>query len=143
CHRSLASRSPPCSCSPPPHPAPRRRPASAPARPPSARPRSTCTTPSSPRHRRSRRRSASSRAIPAAPAPSPACPTTRPTSSRPAVSDPTLQDLIGNVDKFNALDAKLERAGRRLRELGVSKRVVEWYTADTLLDGIDPGEALG
>jgi hypothetical protein len=65
-----------------------------------------------------------------------------PSGSRPAVSDPTLDDLVRNDDKFNALDAKIERAGRRLRELGVSKRVVDWYTLTTLLDGIDPDQAL-
>jgi hypothetical protein len=61
-----------------------------------------------------------------------------PAASRPTIEDPGVDALLRVDDKrFDRLDAKLGRAGERLRDLGVSKRVVEWYTGDTLLDGID------
>jgi hypothetical protein len=61
-----------------------------------------------------------------------------PAASRPAIKDPGIEALLRADDKrFDRLDAKLGRAGKRLRDLGVSKRVVDWFTGDTLLDGIE------
>jgi hypothetical protein len=45
-------------------------------------------------------------------------------------------------ERYERLDDKLGRSGERLRKLGVSKRVVGWWTGDTLLDGVDPPEDL-
>lgn len=60
-----------------------------------------------------------------------------PAASRPAIKDPGIDALLRADDKrFERLDAKLARAGERLRDLGVSKRVGGWFTGDTLLDGI-------
>jgi hypothetical protein len=60
-----------------------------------------------------------------------------PKASRPRIDDPAVDWLVENLDR---VDAKLERSGRRLRELGVSKRLVGWWTLETLLDDIEPDE---
>jgi hypothetical protein len=44
---------------------------------------------------------------------------------------------------LDRVQAKVDRAGRRMRALGVSQRVVDWYTADTLLDEVEPEEIVG
>ena len=61
-----------------------------------------------------------------------------PAASRPAIKDPAFEEALGNSKRYDRLNAKLERSGDRLRELGVSKRVVGWWTGDTLLDAVDP-----
>jgi hypothetical protein len=43
---------------------------------------------------------------------------------------------------YDRLNDKIARSGARLRELGVSKRVVGWWTGDTLLGEVDPPDAL-
>ena len=63
-------------------------------------------------------------------------------ASRPAIHDPAFEDLLRVSERYERLDDKLGRSGERLRKLGVSKRVVGWWTGDTLLDGVDPPEDL-
>jgi hypothetical protein len=64
-----------------------------------------------------------------------------PAAARPKVDEPVLAALLNDDDSaFGSATAKIERSGRRLRELGVSKRVVSWWTLDNLLDGIDVGD---
>jgi hypothetical protein len=65
-----------------------------------------------------------------------------PAASRPAINDPVVDEALANSKRYDRLDAKLERSGRRLRELGLSKRVVGWWTGDTLLDEVDPPDDL-
>jgi hypothetical protein len=65
-----------------------------------------------------------------------------PAASRPAIHDPVFEESLRNDERYDRLDAKLERSGERLRKLGVSKRVVGWWTGDTLTDEIDPPEDL-
>jgi len=65
-----------------------------------------------------------------------------PAASRPAIHDPIFEEALRNDDRYDRLDAKLERSGDRLRALGVSKRVVGWWTGDTLLDELDPPDDL-
>ncbi len=63
-----------------------------------------------------------------------------PRASRPKIEDPVFEQLLSEDGRFGHNLQKVERAGRRLRELGVSKRVVGWWTLDTLLDDLDAGE---
>jgi hypothetical protein len=65
-----------------------------------------------------------------------------PAASRPAIHDPVFDEALANDKRYDRLDAKLERSGERLRKLGVSKRVVGWWTSDTLLDAVDPPDDL-
>ena len=65
-----------------------------------------------------------------------------PAASRPEIHDPVFEEALRNDARYDRLDAKLERSGRRLRELGLSKRVVGWWTGDTLLDEVDPPDDL-
>jgi hypothetical protein len=58
-------------------------------------------------------------------------------SARPKVDDPGLAALQGKNSGLNLVQRKLNRSGARLRELGVSKRVVGWWTGETLLEDID------
>jgi hypothetical protein len=61
-----------------------------------------------------------------------------PAASRPAIKDPGIDTLLRADDKrFDRLQVKLDRAGKRLEDLGVSKRVVGWYTGDTLLADLE------
>jgi hypothetical protein len=66
-----------------------------------------------------------------------------PAASRPSVDDPALGALLDDDSGLDGASKKIARAGRRLRELGVSKRVVGWWTFDTLLDGVDVDEGSG
>jgi hypothetical protein len=66
-----------------------------------------------------------------------------PASGRPKVTDAGLAALQRDDSRLNLVQRKLNRSGARLRELGVSKRVVGWWTGDTLLDDIDVARALG
>jgi hypothetical protein len=65
-----------------------------------------------------------------------------PAASRPAIKDPVFEEALGNNKRYDRLDAKLERSGERLRKLGVSKRVVGWWSGDTLLNEVDPPDDL-
>jgi hypothetical protein len=65
-----------------------------------------------------------------------------PAVSRPAIQDPIFEEALRNDERYERLDAKLERSGDRLRKLGVSKRVVGWWSGDTLLDEVDPPDEL-
>jgi hypothetical protein len=65
-----------------------------------------------------------------------------PAASRPAIHDPVFEEALRNDARYDRLDAKLERSGDRLRELGVSNRVVAWWTGDTLLNEVDPPDDL-
>jgi hypothetical protein len=67
-----------------------------------------------------------------------------PAASRPRINDPQYDRLTrpGN-HVLDSVEAKIERAGRRLRALGVSKRVVDWYTTSSLLDEVEPVEIVG
>jgi hypothetical protein len=60
-----------------------------------------------------------------------------PAASRPAIEDPGITVLLRDDSGEQRIQRKLNRSGERLRELGVSKRVVGWWTGDTLLDDID------
>lgn len=66
-----------------------------------------------------------------------------PASARPKANDPGLAALMHDDSSLNLVQRKLNRSGARLRKLGVSKRVVGWWTGDTLLDDIDVSRALG
>jgi hypothetical protein len=63
-----------------------------------------------------------------------------PAASRPKIEDPAFIELLGEGNTLDRVDRKLARAGRRLRELGVSKRIVGWWTFENLLDDIEPDE---
>jgi hypothetical protein len=63
-------------------------------------------------------------------------------ASRPVIKDPIFQEAIRNDERDERLDAKLERSANRLRGLGVSKRVVGWWSGETLLDEVDPPDDL-
>jgi hypothetical protein len=63
-----------------------------------------------------------------------------PAASRPEIKDPLLDELVSDESRLGQNLEKVERTGRRLRELGVSKRVVGWWTFDTLLDDLAPDE---
>ena len=63
-----------------------------------------------------------------------------PAASRPVIHDPVLEDLVSEHGRLAMNFAKIARAGGRLRELGVSKRVADWWTLDTLLDDAEPRE---
>jgi hypothetical protein len=60
-----------------------------------------------------------------------------PAAQRPKIKDPIYEELLSEESRIGHNFAKVERAGPRLRELGVSKRVVGWWTFDTLLDDIE------
>jgi hypothetical protein len=66
-----------------------------------------------------------------------------PAAARPAVKDPAITALLGEDRSLALAQRKLNRSGDRLRELGVSKRVLGWWTGETLLDDIDVSGALG
>jgi hypothetical protein len=66
-----------------------------------------------------------------------------PAAARPKVNDPGLAALLREDSSLDLAQRKLNRSGARLRELGVSKRVVDWWTGKTLLDDIDVSKALG
>ena len=61
-----------------------------------------------------------------------------PAAQRPKIEDPVYTELLSEDGRIGHNLVKVERAGGRLRELGVSKRVVGWWTLDTLLDDIAP-----
>jgi hypothetical protein len=61
-----------------------------------------------------------------------------PASQRPKIEDPVYLELLSEDGRLGHNLVKVERAGGRLRELGVSKRIVGWWTLDTLLDDIAP-----
>jgi hypothetical protein len=61
-----------------------------------------------------------------------------PAAQRPKIQDPVFQELLSEDGRIGHNLVKVERAGARLRDLGVSKRVVGWWTLDTLLDDIEP-----
>jgi hypothetical protein len=63
-----------------------------------------------------------------------------PAASRPEVQDPVFQELLSDDSRLGHNLEKVGRTGARLRELGVSKRVVGWWTLDTLLDDLDAEE---
>jgi hypothetical protein len=64
-----------------------------------------------------------------------------PAASRPVIHDPVLEDLLSDDDGRLAMNLeKIARASRHLQELGVSKRVADWWTLDTLLDDAEPRE---
>jgi hypothetical protein len=65
-----------------------------------------------------------------------------PAASRPVIHDPVFDEALRNNKRYDRVDAKLERSGARLRKLGVSKRVVGWWTGDTLFDQVDPPDDL-
>jgi hypothetical protein len=65
-----------------------------------------------------------------------------PAASRPAINDPVFDELLRNEERYDRLNDKLARSGDRLRKLGVSKRVVGWWTGDTLLNELDPPDDL-
>lgn len=65
-----------------------------------------------------------------------------PAASRPKIDDPIFDEILRNDRRYDRQSDKLQRAGDRLRELGVSKRVVGWWSGDTLLDEVDPPEDL-
>jgi hypothetical protein len=59
---------------------------------------------------------------------------------RVAPGDQGLRDrrtAAADDKRFDRPDAKLASAGERLRDVGVSKRVVGWFTGNTLFDGIE------
>jgi hypothetical protein len=59
-------------------------------------------------------------------------------AQRPKIQDPVFQELLSEDGRIGHNLVKVERAAARLRELGVSKRVLGWWTLDTLLDDIEP-----
>jgi hypothetical protein len=61
-----------------------------------------------------------------------------PAAQRPKLQDPIYTELLSEDGRIGHNLEKVGRAGGRLRELGVSKRVVGWWTLDTLLDDIEP-----
>jgi hypothetical protein len=61
-----------------------------------------------------------------------------PTAGAPKLDDPALAALFASGDDSAA--KKIARAARRLRALGVSRRVVRIFTGDTLYEGIDLGD---
>jgi hypothetical protein len=63
-----------------------------------------------------------------------------PAAQRPKIEDPVYLELLSEDGRIGHNLVKVERAGARLRELGVSKRVVGWWTLDTLLDDIEPDD---
>jgi hypothetical protein len=63
-----------------------------------------------------------------------------PAARRPKIDDPIYFELLSEDGRIGQNLVKVERAGVRLRELGVSKRVVGWWSFDTLLDDIVPDE---
>ncbi len=65
-----------------------------------------------------------------------------PAASRPAISDPVVEDAMRNEKRYDRLNAKLERSGAVLHKLGVSRRVVDWWTGETLLEAVDPPDDL-
>jgi hypothetical protein len=65
-----------------------------------------------------------------------------PAAQRPKIEDPVFQELLSEDGRLGHNLEKVERAGARLHELGVSKRVVGWWTLDTLLDDIGTDDAL-
>jgi hypothetical protein len=64
-----------------------------------------------------------------------------PAASRPKIDDPAFTQLLTG-DDLDRIDARLTRAAKRLQELGVSERVIGWWTLDTLLDDIEPDDDL-
>jgi hypothetical protein len=65
-----------------------------------------------------------------------------PDAGRPKIEDPVLAEALKNDSRFDRLDSKLDRAGKRLRELGVSRKVVDWWTGEALFEGLEPDEDL-
>ena len=65
-----------------------------------------------------------------------------PAASRPKIEDPVFEELLSDDSRFGHNLQKVTHAGGRLRELGVSKRVVGWWTLDTLLDDLEPHDVL-
>jgi hypothetical protein len=65
-----------------------------------------------------------------------------PAASRPAIDAPIFDEILRNDERYDRLNAKLGRSGERLRKLGVSTRVVGWWTGDTLLSEVDPPDDL-
>jgi hypothetical protein len=63
-----------------------------------------------------------------------------PAAQRPKIQDPVYAELLTEDGRIGHNFQKVERAGGRLRELGVSKRIVGWWTLDTLLDDLEPAE---
>jgi hypothetical protein len=61
-----------------------------------------------------------------------------PEDAHPTINDPVLAQLLENEKRFDRLDAKIEAAGDRVRELGVSRKVAGWWSGDALFDGIEP-----
>jgi hypothetical protein len=65
-----------------------------------------------------------------------------PAAQRPKIQDPVYAELLTEDGRIGRNFKKVERAGGRLRELGVSKRIVGWWTLDTLLDDLEPDDVL-
>jgi hypothetical protein len=65
-----------------------------------------------------------------------------PAAQRPKIQDPVYAELLTEDGRIGQNLKKVERAGGRLRELGVSKRVAGWWTLDTLLDDLEPDDVL-
>ena len=59
----------------------------------------------------------------------------------PVIEDPALDELLASSKKIQRLTKKVDKAGRRLRALGVSKRVRNYWSLDngSLFKGIDTG----
>ncbi len=59
----------------------------------------------------------------------------------PLIEDPALDELFASSKKIQRLTKKVDKAGRRLRALGVSKRVRNYWSLDngSLFKGIDTG----
>jgi hypothetical protein len=63
-----------------------------------------------------------------------------PAGSRPVIHGPVIEEFLREDGRIGKNLEKIAPAGGRLRELGVSKRVVGWWTLDTLLDDGAPAE---